>query len=99
MRQQVVAQHSSNLFSMLWSTLTLVRQQTLLSSSPSSQPLIFSQGVSPLGRNHRVLVAVVTAAVIVAVVVDGRGIVGVVVVRRLADAVENLGIVGAELVL
>ena len=83
-------------FLALWPTLiTRVPE----SANTSSQPLIFSQGVSPLGRNHRVLVAVVTAvivAVVVAVADAGRV---VAVVHRLADAVENLGIVGAELVL
>ena len=69
---------------------------------PSSQPLIFSEGISALGRNHRVLVAAAAAAVVVAVVAAAVFDCRVSVVgffRCLADAVENLGIVGAELVL
>ena len=83
----------------LWPTL--ITSRVTESVNTSSQPLIFSQGVSPLGRNHRVLVAVVTAVVVAVVVFAAVAYAGRVVgvVRRLADAVENLGIVGAELVL
>ena len=82
----------------LWPTL--ITSRVTESVNTSSQPLIFSQGVSPLGRNHRVLVAVIAvivAVVVFAAVVDAGRVDGV--VRRLADAVQNLGIVGAELVL
>ena len=91
---------------MLWSTLINRASKHFIEVfidvlGPSSQPLILSQRVPPLGRNHRVLVAIVTAVVIVVAVVVGcdacRRVLGV--VRRLADAVENLGIVSAELVL
>ena len=83
----------------LWPTL--ITSRVTESANTSSQPLIFSKGVSPLGRNHRVLVAVVTAVVVAVVVFAAVAYAGRVVgvVRRLADAVENLGIVGAELVL
>ena len=77
----------------LWPTL--ITSRVTESVNTSSQPLIFSQGVSPLWRNHS---AFAVAVIVVAIVVTAL-CVFVVFRRRLADAVEDLGVVGAELVL
>ena len=88
---------------MLWSTLINRASKHFIEVfidvlGPSSQPLILSQRVPPLGRNHRVLVAIVNLAVFDAICLAWNHVTGSAVATRDMTASVDIRLLPADLV-